>query len=174
MTQVEKLFNVSVNNVRMSSESFGKVVKQKLRSCFDIFWKDEIYAEKLDLDGINHNKLRLYSTLKNSFSREPYVDNVFSRNQRSWISRVRSSSTRLGIEIGRYKNMPISSRVCKYCSSGEIDDEFHCMMFCPIFDIKRACSLGKWPLFCLILCPCQMNKNSRPFSAQHLRLPQNL
>ena len=87
--------------------------------------------------------MRFYSTLKHSFTREPYVDNAVSRNQRSWISRIRSSSSRLGIETGRYRNIPISSRVCCYCSSGEIDDEKHLLLSCPLFNLKRACFYGK-------------------------------
>ena len=66
-----------------------------------------------------------------------------SRNQRSWISRIRSSSSRLGIELGRYKDIPISSRTCAYCSSGEIDDEQHFLLNCSLFSLKRACFFGK-------------------------------
>ena len=108
-----------------TSDGVGKYPKQKLMLCFDIFWKDEISASKLDTDGVSHNKLRLYSKLKSSFTREPYIDNGQSRNQRSWISRLRSSSSSLGIEIGRYKNIPIAPRICKYCSTEQIDDEYH-------------------------------------------------
>ena len=68
MTQVKKLFNVPLNNVRISSDCVGKVVKQKLQSICDVFWKGEISAEKLNKGGI---KLRHYSTLKKLFSREP-------------------------------------------------------------------------------------------------------
>ena len=118
-------------------------MKKKIQSQFDIFWKNEISCKKTDSDGIDHNKLRFYSTLKGSFTREPYIDNAISRNQRSWISRIRSSSSRLGIELGRYRNIPVASRTCTYCSTGEIDDERHILLFCPLFDLKRACFFGK-------------------------------
>ena len=143
ISKVENLLNISVKSAKTSSDSVGKYAKQRLKSCFELFWKDEISANKLDKDGVNHNKLRLYSTLKSSFCREPYIDNVLSRNQRAWISRLRSSSSRLGIETGRHKNIPISSRVCKYCSTGEIDNEMHFLMYCPTFATKRACFFGK-------------------------------
>ena len=140
--KVEKLLNISVN-CKKTSDGVGKYTKQKIRSCFDIFWKEEISASKLDKDGVGHNKLRLYSKVKSSFTREPYIDIVQSRNQRSWISRLRSSSSRLGIEIGRYKNIHLASRICKHCSTEKIDDEYHFLMFCPIFELKRACFFGK-------------------------------
>jgi hypothetical protein len=48
-----------------------------------------------------------------------------------------------GIELGRYRNIPIESGTCNYCSSGEIDDERHILLFCPLFTLKRACFFGK-------------------------------
>ena len=143
INQVEKLLNITVSNNHVSLECIGKNVKQRIRSCFDLFWKDAISCDKLDENGANRNKLQFYSSLKNSFTREPYIDCAASRNQRSWISRLRSSSSRLGIEVGRYKNIPRSSRTCTYCLSGEIDDERHFLMSCPIFAMKRACFYGK-------------------------------
>ena len=47
-------------------------VKQKIQSEFDMYWKNEIPCKKLDKDGVDHNKLRFYSTLKSSFTHEPY------------------------------------------------------------------------------------------------------
>ena len=141
--QVEKLFNLSIHPRFKTADSVGKYVKQKLQSQFDLYWKNEISCKKLDENGVDHNKLRFYSTLKSSFTREPYIDSAISRNQRCWISRLRSSSSRLGIELGRYKNIPVESRICEYCSTGEIDDERHILLFCPLFDLKRACFFGK-------------------------------
>ena len=115
-----------------------------MKSIFDRFWLDEINAEKI-VNGLNTNKLRFYSTLKSSFSREPYIDLVQSRNQRSFLTRLRCSAHHLEIEKLRYCNPPVppSSRICKFCSSGEIGDEVHFMMNCDTFSIKRACFMGK-------------------------------
>ena len=143
INKVEDLLKISIKNIHLSADCVGKTVKQRIRSAFDLFWKDEVSKDKLDENGINHNKLQFYSNLKNSFTREPYIDCALSRNQRSWISRLRSSSSRLGIELGRYKHIPRSSRTCLYCLSGEIDDERHLLMSCPIFAVKRACFFGK-------------------------------
>ena len=143
VNQVEKMFNISIHPKLKTADSVGQYVKKKLKSQFDIFWKSEISCKKIGSDGIDHNKLRFYSTLKSSFTREPYIDKAISRNQRSWISRIRSSSSRLGIELGRYRNIPVESRICSFCSSGEIDDERHILLFCPLFDLKRACFFGK-------------------------------
>ena len=101
VNQIEKLFNLSIHPRIKTADSVGKYVKQKIQSQFDLYWKNEISSKKLDENGIDHNKLRFYSTLKSSFTREPYINNAISRNQRCWISRLRSSSSRLTIELGR-------------------------------------------------------------------------
>ena len=53
------------------------------------------------------------------------------------ISHVRS------FEKGRWNKTPIENRVCKFCDSGEIGDEFHFAMICKTFDTKRNCFIGK-------------------------------
>ena len=51
----------------------------------------------------------------------------------------------LGIESGRYTRpvTPVSSRICKYCSSNQIDDEKHAILECNTFLLKRNCFIGK-------------------------------
>ena len=126
VSKIESLLGISVKSGTNSVQGVGKYVKKRVQSCFDLFWKSEINCQKLDENGINRNKLRFYATLKNSFTKEPYIDNVLHKNQRAWISRIRSSSSRLGIELGRYRNISIENRTCSYCDTGEIDDENTC------------------------------------------------
>ena len=115
-----------------------------MKSVFDRFYLDQIneYKPSKD-DNINHNKLRMYSTVKGCFKKEPYFDLVHSRNQRSWLTRLRCSAHNLEIELGRWNNTPLVDRACKICETGEIGDEFHFAMVCPVFSVKRACFVGK-------------------------------
>ena len=116
-----------------------------VKSIFDSFWLDEINSVKADNHVVKHNKLRFYSTLKSSFSREPYLDLVQSRNQRSFLTRLRCSAHQLEIEKLRYSTPPIpaSLRLCKFCNSGQIGDEEHFLLNCDVFSLKRACFFGK-------------------------------
>ena len=59
------------------------------------------------------------------------------------MSRLRCSAHHLEIEQGRWSKTPISERVCKICNSGDIGNEFHAVMNCKVFAIKRACFIGK-------------------------------
>ena len=57
-------------------DSVSNQLNKKLKSLFDRFWLDEICCEKLGIDGLDHNKLSFYKTLKSSFTREPYIFNI--------------------------------------------------------------------------------------------------
>ena len=142
--QLEKMFNIPKQNMYAKKEAAGNIFKKRIHSIFDRFWLDEVTNEKL-VDGVNKNKLRFYSTFKASFSREPYFDLVNSRNQRSFLTRIRCSAHRLEIEKLRYVKpvIPAASRICGFCHSGEVGDERHFLMNCETFNVKRACFMGK-------------------------------
>ena len=145
----------------------SSVVQSKIQSKFEIFRKDEVCKIKLGSDNISHNKLRFYSQLNSCFAREPYIDKVTNRNQRAWLSRLRTSSHNLGIERGRYSNVPLADRVCVYCVAGqeqqlhgvagqqhgdtaverELDCEVHFLARCPKFKLKRACFVKRLECF---------------------------
>ena len=120
---------------------------------FERFWLDEVKQNKPGSDGHNHNKLRTYSLLKGSFQPEPYILSVRNRNQRSFLTRLRTSSHQLAVETGRYKKtvIPFKDRVCVYCQDQShtgcpqksIDTEFHFLMECQTFKLKRNCLFGK-------------------------------
>ena len=125
--KMEKLFSVPSFHRFCKKQHVDSTVRKRVKSIFDRFWLDEINSVKADNLGVNRNKLRLYSTLKSSFSREPYLDLVQSRNQRSFLTRLRCSAHHLEIEKLRYSTPPIpaSMRLCKFCHSGQIGDEEH-------------------------------------------------
>ena len=68
-------------------------------------------------DTADHNKLRTYRTYKSSFTREPYIDLVRNRNQKSSLARLRTGSHFLGVERGRWTRpvTPLEQRTCSYC-----------------------------------------------------------
>ena len=161
---VQSLFGIELHG-EMSSDRVTNILKKTLQSKFEIFWKDAINDPKMGTDNVSHNKMRFYNQLKSCFAREPYIDNVPNRNQRSWLQRLRTSAHSLAIERGRYTNVPLAARYCVYCvppgggdgeehgegdSHGqrEIDSEVHFIARCPRFKHKRACFLKR--LECLV------------------------
>ena len=137
---------LGISQLRGCKESVGLQLNKKLHSLFDRFWIDQICSEKIGNDGLDHNKLRFYKTLKSSFTPEPYITNIVNKSQRAWLTRYRVSAVpTLGIESGRYTRpvTPVASRICKYCNSNKIDDERHAILECITFSIKRNCFFGK-------------------------------
>ena len=128
------------------TDSISIQLNRKLHSLFDRFWIDKICSKKIGSDGLDHNKLRFYKTLKCSFTQEPYITNIHNKTQRAWLTRYRVSAVpNLGIESGRYTRpvTPVTLRICKYCSDQKIDDEKHAILECKTFSIKRNCFFGK-------------------------------
>ena len=161
----------------------GKKLTNILKGKFDRFWLDKITELKIGTDNNDHNKLRTYKSFKASFTREPYLDLVRNRNQRSFLTRLRVSSHNLAIERGRYTRpaTPVNLRTCKYCKpsptapgtsssrspgSPQIDTELHFLNQCPAFENERNCvfekieqidpnfsQLNEQEKFCKLLCP---------------------
>ena len=113
--RVEKLKKLlNIKRLHCKPAKVGLIVDKLIKSKFDRFYLDEINKTRMGSDGLDHNKLRLYKTLKGSFIQEPYISQITNRNQRAWLSRYRTSAHRLRLELGRYTNpvTPLSDREC--------------------------------------------------------------
>ena len=155
--QFEGLLNIP-RHLKFNKTS-GKHLTSILKSKFDRHWIDKINEIKTaGTDTTDHNKLRTYKTLKSSFTREPYIALVRNRNQRSNLTRLRVSAHNLAIESGRKTRpvTPIEQRICLYCKpettnqpttgqpqTSSLDTEFHFLVQCQYFAIKRNCLFGK-------------------------------
>ena len=51
--------------------------------------------------------------------------------------KIRISAHNLNIEFGRYRNIERSQRLCKVCNANEIEDEFHFILRCNLYDDLR-------------------------------------
>ena len=78
--KIKKLFNIK--KMYCKSDKAGFIIDRILKSKFDRLFLDQINQVKIGADGLDHNKLRLYKTLKGSFQMEPYIENIKNRNQR--------------------------------------------------------------------------------------------
>ena len=139
-TKVEKIKSLlKIPNLYGNANKVGSIIEKNIKSKFERFFLDEINLVRRGSDGLDHNKLRFFKTLKGSFKTEPYIANILNRNQRAWLSRFRTSSHHLRVETGRYTNpvTPLSERVCLYCDGGLCDTEMHAILVCPTMNIKR-------------------------------------
>ena len=67
-----------------------------------------------------------------------YSMHVFIKYQQA-ISRFRVSSYRISIELGRHKKtfLPVDKRLCQFCSSRKVDDEYHFHVHCGFHAVGR-------------------------------------
>ena len=79
------------------------------------------------------NRLRTYAKIKNIYRVEPYLELLLPVKYKNSIANFRISTHKLEIEVGRYKKpipKPAEERICRQCSSGEVEDEVHFMFTC--------------------------------------------
>ena len=82
-------------------------------------------------------KLRTYILFKHEFCIEKYVTVNLSLSDRSYLAQFRAGNLPLHIETGRYVNTPVEERFCFCCDLGKIEDEFHFMFDCPLYNNIR-------------------------------------
>ena len=107
-------------------------VKEKMIAKEHSEWKLKLNKNGNDING---NKLRTYRLYKDTLQTEYYVKSNLRKDQRIILAKFRSCNLPLAIETGRYtrpKN-PVNERTCKYCTSGEVDDETHFLINCEFF-----------------------------------------
>lgn len=120
----------------LSKSNFNNLIDSCLKSVYDRLWSVSIN---------NHlSKLRTYCQFKGSFSLENYVI-ILNRCLRSAFCKLRISAHLLMIEKGRYSSpkIPPENRLCSYCERNEIEDEFHFIMHCSLYNDLRVTLFDK-------------------------------
>ena len=82
------------------------------------------------------SKLRTYCLFKKSFDMENYVIMSDGRS-RSALCKLRISSHSLMIEKGRHLSLDPKDRLCHHCNLNEVEDEFHFIMKCTLYNDSR-------------------------------------
>ena len=90
-----------------------------------------------DIKRYRSEKLRYYNLYKVDNSRAEYVSMNISKYQRSLYAQFRLGILPLEIEVGRFRNIPLSSRICKMCNSNIVEDEIHFLCECESYTDYR-------------------------------------
>ena len=106
------------------------------------------FINQWECDKGKHSKLSFYNSIKTVFEMEKYL-NVNNVNDKKATVKLRGSSHRLNIEIGRYKSDPKTNkppiarenRICNFCFVNDgirvVEDERHVIESCAYYDIGR-------------------------------------
>ena len=110
--------------------NFDDCITSSIKSVYSSLWFNHI--------SLSQPKLRTYCQFKKSFAMENYVK-AFNRSSRSMLCKLRISAHQLMIERGRYTSpkIDINDRLCNYCDLHEVEDEFHFIMKCKLYNVLR-------------------------------------
>ena len=62
---------------------------------------------------------------------------VSRKRDRNMMMKLRGGTAAFQIEVGRWKGVAREERLCKECSSREVEDVYHWILRCPAWDIVR-------------------------------------
>uniref|UniRef100_A0A3B3H959 ribonuclease H n=1 Tax=Oryzias latipes TaxID=8090 RepID=A0A3B3H959_ORYLA len=105
-------------------------VKETLVGYYEKDWKMKLLQKP---------KLRTYLQIKDTFSAESYVIYNLKRGQRSLCAQLRAGVLPLQVEVGRFKGIPEEERLCEVCELRVVEDEFHFLFYCPLYEKQRLC-----------------------------------
>ena len=126
------LFYAWENAETINHTQFIANFKQRMIDCFLQKW----YTDLQNTTLLKY----FYKHIKQSFTIETYLNKLTTKTHRRNIAKIRLSSHNLRIETARYARERVDreERVCKFCTSMEVEDEYHFILCCPAFlDIRK-------------------------------------
>lgn len=122
-------------NINLESKNYGPYAfKNFLKKKIQIKYSAEWYKSQ---NKLKDGKLQTFLKIKNNFGFENYLQETKKFEIRKAICKLRISSHKLMIEVGRHNNIPRTERYCKKCNTGEIEDETHFLIDCNHFQQER-------------------------------------
>ena len=158
------------NSQNLKSTTWEDDLEAATKEIFVSMWKVDL-MRTCSKRGEAGNKLRTYNLFKSAFEYEPYLTVVGNRDKRVLLTKFRIGICPLRIETGRYeiigshKGVIASERVCLVCGGAEVEDEYHFLLKCPVYNhtrlhmlntVKETCKISDSQLEGTIHDPSQL------------------
>ena len=101
------------------------------------------------LEASEKPKLETFLQIHDRSLTQPVIRKNLSRSQRSVVMKFKCGVSTLWIETGRYKDIPCELKICRICTSGEVESEQHFLMKCEALSEVRNHHKAKLPPECI-------------------------
>ena len=146
---------IFLNDFYLAQSGHGNWCYNVLRLLANVNLESSFYERKqIDIEMIKENlmniqeenwlhsfsikpKLKTYKLFKETLRVENYVLYNMSASERSVMAQFIFGILPLNIETGRFRNQPIEQRICNLCELNEIEDEFHFLFKCTLYNDCR-------------------------------------
>ena len=135
---INKLDNIGMTNVWREQLTENKDFSRDINLIKNVKTrlKDISSQTILSILETNQGKLLFLKQTKITHNLESYLK-ITNIKYRSAITRLRISSHKLEIEIGRWNKTPRGQRICKNCIMNEVEDENHFLFECQMYKTER-------------------------------------
>ena len=118
-----------LNQTHTASNSIHTMIKERLVDQFNQDWHSRLN---------NSSKGKMYSYFKDDIAFESYLTSLPQALRISMVH-YRTGNHRLPVEVGRWKQAHVAheNRTCNLCTSNDIGDEMHYLLFCSHFTSTR-------------------------------------
>ena len=117
----------SPKSVRM--ETFIPMFKMRLIDNFIVYLRT----------GLESNySMTLYREINSTFELQSYLLKIHNSKRRQALSKLRLLSHGLLIETGRHIGIERQNRKCAFCNTNDIEDEYHFVLICPLYNDIRS------------------------------------
>ena len=125
-------FQQSVGDI----QAFISIADQRIKDQYLQQWHGNLESS---------TRARTYRALRPNFTCQTYLHCIHSSEHLKSLARFVTSSHRLRVETGRWDKPPVpyAQRKCQICDI-EIEDEFHFMFVCPLYNADRTKLLPRY------------------------------
>ena len=111
-----------------------------MKSLFAIVKKrlEDLFIQEMHGYFENSAKCFLYKHLITTHDLQYYLRKSLPNSIIRTLSKFRLSAHSLNIETGRYNNIQRQNRICTKCNRMEVEDEFHFVFVCPLYNNLRT------------------------------------
>ena len=145
--------NQGVENISL----FISLLRQRVR---------DIFIQTMEGRINDSSRALFYKSIMN-FNFQKYLTSVNIAKYRIALCKLRLSSHRLNVEVGRWNNTPVNERLCTTCNV--LEDEFHFIFECQRFVNLRSTYIPRY----FRIRP-SMQKCKELFQCDNVRIIRNL